>query len=57
MKEKYEKPSIESETFSLEMMQADCTISKKTAYLGGNPYYGSYKICQGECSHTTWTNS
>ncbi len=56
MKEVYEKPSIESEKFSLEMMQATCDISKKDAY--GYSLYPAYYpgSCEG-CANTSWTNS
>jgi hypothetical protein len=56
MKENYEKPEIESEEFSLEMMQAVCEISKGDAY-----GYSLYPVlypgqCEG-CAQTGWTNS
>jgi len=56
MKEEYQKPEIESEEFSLEMMQADCAVSKKNAY--GYSLYPVYYPggCSG-CAQTGWTNS
>jgi len=56
MKEEYQKPEIESEEFSLEMMQADCAISKKDAY-GYSLYAILYPSNCAGCARTDWTNS
>ena len=49
MKEKYEKPVIETENFVVEMMQAKCTISPgDVLYLATHVAYPSYDCdCKG----------
>jgi len=57
MKEKYEKPVIESEEFSLEMMQAGCDANPGTIKYTGVPGWGAYPPCQGTCDYTKVTLS
>lgn len=57
MKEKYEKPVIESEEFSLEMMQAGCDANPGTVKYTGVPGWGAYPPCQGTCDYTKVTRS
>ncbi len=58
MKEKYEKPVIESEDFSLEMMHAPCDYGPGTPGLyvvgGVLPWY---PICQSDCTYSKVTPS
>jgi len=50
MKEKYEKPSIETENFVMEMMQAKCTVSPgEVLYPASYAAYPSYDCdCKGK---------
>lgn len=49
MKEKYEKPVIETENFTVEMMQAPCTVGPDdTQYLTSYVSFSGYN-----CSCTT----
>ena len=46
MKEKYKKPKIESEDFSIEMMTAGCSQPEtEIEFLAGNPMVFPYPFC------------
>ena len=57
MKEKYEKPKIESEAFALEMMQAACDNNDSNIHYSAlYDSYPSYGVTCG-CIHNRSTQS
>lgn len=57
MKEKYEKPKIESEAFALEMMQAACDNNDSNIHYSAlYDSYPSYGVTCG-CIHSKSTQS
>ncbi len=57
MKEKYEKPIIDSEEFSLEMMAGTCAANEDTIRDPGYTPWGTWPPCQGGCALTETTLS
>ena len=55
MKEKYEKPKIESESFALEVMHARCTATPGNVMYAASYYAAPPMNCT--CKYTSSTSS